>query len=258
MSAETHQMYPKSADQLRAKIEGIFYHLHELLGSNIKSNAYGALAQKQQAYSGQSYLDQLEKNVVYLNVLAIRLGAAAAKYLCTGEPLLRQQEISDYVQSTCVTPALLEMPFHTQVRPVLEHATFAHPRQLVELLIDRVVVTENNVEIRYVIPTQPDGPHVPFCHLRTNYQHRTSRRIFLVSPAFSPPLLNSMSTKPGEGRSNFTINNQCELCLTLCPQNRGRVGPPVRMTGATRVVLTSRETCRILWRERRDHSNSPR
>jgi hypothetical protein len=33
-----------------------------------------------------------------------------------------------------------------------------------------VVVTDNNVEIRYVIPTQPDGPHVPFCHLRTNHQ----------------------------------------------------------------------------------------
>jgi hypothetical protein len=27
------------------------------------------------------------------------------------------------------------------------------------------------VEIRYVIPTQPDGPHVPFCHLRTNHQY---------------------------------------------------------------------------------------
>jgi len=60
--------------------------------------------------------------------------------------------------------------FCMQVRPVLEHATFAQRRQLVELLIDRVVVTENNVEIRYVIPTQPDGPHVPFCHLRTNHR----------------------------------------------------------------------------------------
>jgi site-specific DNA recombinase len=61
--------------------------------------------------------------------------------------------------------------FCTQVRPVLEHATFAQRRQLVELLIDRVVVTENEVEIRCVIPTQPDGPHVPFCHLRTNYRY---------------------------------------------------------------------------------------
>jgi hypothetical protein len=42
---------------------------------------------------------------------------------------------------------------------------------LVELLIDRMVVTDNEVEIRYIIPTQPDGPHVPSCHLRTDYQN---------------------------------------------------------------------------------------
>ena len=60
--------------------------------------------------------------------------------------------------------------FCAGVRPTLECATFAQRRQLVELLIDRVVVTDNEVEIRYVIPTQPDGPHVPFCHLRTNYR----------------------------------------------------------------------------------------
>jgi hypothetical protein len=25
------------------------------------------------------------------------------------------------------------------------------------------------VEIRYVIPTSPNGPYQPFCHLRTDY-----------------------------------------------------------------------------------------
>ena len=60
--------------------------------------------------------------------------------------------------------------FCAGVRPTLERATFAQRRQLVELLIDRVVVTDNEVEIRYVIPTQPDGSHVPFCHLRTDYR----------------------------------------------------------------------------------------
>ena len=57
-----------------------------------------------------------------------------------------------------------------QVRPVLEQATFAKRRQLVELLIDRVVVTDDQVEIRYVIPTRPEGPHSPFCHLRLDYR----------------------------------------------------------------------------------------
>lgn len=60
--------------------------------------------------------------------------------------------------------------FCAQVRPVLDNATFAQRRQLVELLIDRVVVTEDQVEIRYVIPTQPDAPHVPFCQLCLDYR----------------------------------------------------------------------------------------
>ena len=59
--------------------------------------------------------------------------------------------------------------FCEQVRPVLEQATSAQRRQLVELLIDRVIVNDDKVEIRYVIPAHPDGPHVPFCHLRIDY-----------------------------------------------------------------------------------------
>jgi site-specific DNA recombinase len=39
----------------------------------------------------------------------------------------------------------------------------------VELLIDQVLLTNKEVEIRYVIPTSPEGPHLPFCHLRTDY-----------------------------------------------------------------------------------------
>ncbi|MDP9382246.1 MAG: hypothetical protein M3Q29_19310, partial [Chloroflexota bacterium] len=40
---------------------------------------------------------------------------------------------------------------------------------LVELLIDRVIVTDGDVEIRYVLPTSPGSEHVRFCHLRTDY-----------------------------------------------------------------------------------------
>jgi site-specific DNA recombinase len=42
-------------------------------------------------------------------------------------------------------------------------------RQLIELLIDRVVVTNEEVEIRYVIPTSISSEQVRFCHLRSNY-----------------------------------------------------------------------------------------
>jgi site-specific DNA recombinase len=60
--------------------------------------------------------------------------------------------------------------FCAQIQPVLEEATFEQKRQLVELLIDRVVVLDEQVEIRYVVPTQPDGPHVPFCQLYADYR----------------------------------------------------------------------------------------
>src|SRR5919112_1687212 len=59
--------------------------------------------------------------------------------------------------------------FCEQVRAGLTGATFEQKRALVELLIDRVIVIDEEVEIRYVIPTSPDGPHQPFCHLRTDY-----------------------------------------------------------------------------------------
>jgi site-specific DNA recombinase len=59
--------------------------------------------------------------------------------------------------------------FRQRLRSGLEHATFEQKRQLVELLIDRVVVTNDDVEIRYAIPTAPASEHVRFCHLRTDY-----------------------------------------------------------------------------------------
>ena len=62
--------------------------------------------------------------------------------------------------------------FCQRVQAGLENATFAQKRQLVELLIDRVIVTNGDVEIHYVIPTSPSSEYVRFSHLRTNYLHR--------------------------------------------------------------------------------------
>ena len=56
-----------------------------------------------------------------------------------------------------------------RVSGALADATFEQKRRLVELLVDRVIVTEAEVEIRYVIPTSESGEHARFCHLRTNY-----------------------------------------------------------------------------------------
>ena len=59
--------------------------------------------------------------------------------------------------------------FCRRVQQGLESATFEQKRQLVELLIDRVIVTDDQVEIRYVIPTSSASEHVRFCHLRSDY-----------------------------------------------------------------------------------------
>ena len=60
--------------------------------------------------------------------------------------------------------------FCAQVRAGLATATFERRRALVELLIDRVLVTDGEVEIRYVIPTSGDGPQQRFCQLRKDYR----------------------------------------------------------------------------------------
>ena len=59
--------------------------------------------------------------------------------------------------------------FCRRIQPTLENLTFAQRRQLVELLIDRVIVNDSQVEIRYVVPTGPKGETLPFCQLRLDY-----------------------------------------------------------------------------------------
>jgi len=66
--------------------------------------------------------------------------------------------VADGIEAFCQT-----------VRAGLATATFAQWRPLAELLIDRVIVTDGDVEIRYVLPTSPDGPHPPFCQLRKDH-----------------------------------------------------------------------------------------
>ncbi len=73
----------------------------------------------------------------------------------------RQHEITGL--ATAVTE------FCERVQASLTQADFATRRALVELLIDRVVVTGEEVEIRYVIPTSRRSEHVRFCYLRLDY-----------------------------------------------------------------------------------------
>jgi site-specific DNA recombinase len=60
-------------------------------------------------------------------------------------------ELSQHIEAFC-----------QRLEPTLDHLDFAQRRQLVELLIDRVIVDDGKVEIRYAIPTSPKGECHPF------------------------------------------------------------------------------------------------
>ena len=62
--------------------------------------------------------------------------------------------------------------FCQRIQTGLGQASFEQKRKLIELLIDRVVVNDGDVEIRYVIPVSPASEQVRFCHLRKDYFHR--------------------------------------------------------------------------------------
>jgi site-specific DNA recombinase len=63
--------------------------------------------------------------------------------------------------------------FCGRVRQGLEQATFDQKRLLIELLIDRIIVTDGEVEIRYVVPTTRASEQIRFCHLRLDYRARS-------------------------------------------------------------------------------------
>lgn len=93
--------------------------------------------------------------------LESQLGALAAQERQLAAQSHQQIEIMQLVQGA--------EAFCYRVKQGLGQATFEQKRQLVELLIDRVVVTHEEVEIRYVIPTSPKGEQSRFCHLRIDY-----------------------------------------------------------------------------------------
>src|ERR671912_219546 len=90
------------------------------------------------------------------------------------QALARQEELlrnnAERQQQLAGIAASLET-FRARVQHGLAAATFEQRRQLVLLLVDRVIVTNAEVEIRYVLPTSPESEHVRFCHLRKDYFH---------------------------------------------------------------------------------------
>jgi site-specific DNA recombinase len=107
---------------------------------------------------------QLEEYTRRKFELAQRLSVIAEQRRQLEAHVGHQDQLSGIVQSI--------EAFCQRVQHRLSEATFEQKRQLIELLIDRVVVTEEEVEIRYVIPTSPQSEQIRFCHLRLDYFYR--------------------------------------------------------------------------------------
>ena len=134
----------------------------------------------------QARREQLHRGQVHLEGPIERLTQAyLAAVIALSEYPRRRQDLDQKIQALATQAQQLDAQtdhhaelaglttsitaFCQRVRTGLTHATFAQKRTLVELLIDRVVVTNDEVEIRYVIPTSPAGEYTRFCHLRKDY-----------------------------------------------------------------------------------------
>lgn len=93
--------------------------------------------------------------------LALRQEALASQVRQLAASAAQQLELAQVMSSL--------QEFCQRVQDGLEQATFEQKRLLVELLIDRVIVTNEEVGIRYVIPTSRNSEQVRFCHLRLDY-----------------------------------------------------------------------------------------
>jgi site-specific DNA recombinase len=90
---------------------------------------------------------------------------------------LRQLEAQVQKQLDVVKLAAGIGDFCGRIQPTLDALTFEQRRQLVNLLIDRVIVDDEKVEIRYVIPTSPGGEEKSFCHLCKDYFNLPTIRV---------------------------------------------------------------------------------
>jgi site-specific DNA recombinase len=149
-------------------------------------------------------LDELQRKRQELDRRHATLLAQQRQLEAAAGQRLELQAVADGIERFC----------HT-VRAGLATATFAQRRQLAELLIDRVIVTNSEVEIRYVLPTSPDGPRRPFCQLRKDHLDRPAR------PGHPDQLLIR-----GSRRGAAQVVGQLMLALGVARQRAAGQQPP--------------------------------
>ena len=115
--------------------------------------------------------------------------------------------VADGIEAFCQT-----------IRAGLATATFEQRRLLAELLIDRVVVTDGEVEIRYVLPISPDGPHRPFCQLRKDH---------LDLPAGDGHWRSAVVSGTGRGRPAQVVADGAGVAVPAEQQHAVPVAVPV-------------------------------
>ena len=86
------------------------------------------------------------------------------------EAQVRQLEAQVDRQTEIARLSLSIDEFCRRVQEGLEQATWEQKRQLIEWLVVRVIVADEDVEIRYAIPTSPNGEATRFCHLQSDYR----------------------------------------------------------------------------------------
>ncbi|MFL6273212.1 MAG: recombinase family protein [Actinomycetes bacterium] len=145
--------------------------------------------------------------------------------------LAREREVAAQGERLVQVSAIAQST--TQVlnglRVGLGQASFEQRRQLVELLIDRVVVTDGQVEIRYVIPTTDHSTKTRFCHLRTDY-------FDLVALAVALAVKGRRSATPG---TLVGPVGPAAVGLVAGQMRHPRAGPPRPPGRATPTASTS-------------------
>jgi site-specific DNA recombinase len=123
---------------------------------------------------------------------------------------LRQLEIAAQTHVNTIELSENIQEFCNRIVKTLNKLEFNQRRHLIELLIDRVIVYKEEVEIRYVIPTSPKGEKTIFCHLRKNYFRRYDTNLVyhenIYSKKFFKRLLESIIVISGASIKSYNIN----------------------------------------------------
>lgn len=87
---------------MRGLLEEIGVQITDAFGNKIAKEAKEGPEEKRRQYPAASYLDQIERNAIYLREGTVSLMMAMVEYLHSGDPILPPERILDFVNMTRV------------------------------------------------------------------------------------------------------------------------------------------------------------